>query len=82
MFVAKNLDRYINELNDFGQLAMSLQYIGKSKEDIINFIEDVVIKGNDTMKSARRDFYDQYLLPPNGKTVAENTMDVFLKAFC
>ena len=28
------------------------------------------------------DFYNKYLLPPNGKSVAENTMDVLLKAFC
>lgn len=82
LFVSDNLDKLLIDKNDFGKLAMSQHYIGKCKEDIIRFIEDVVLMGKDPMKSSREEFYMSYLLPPNGKSVAENTMNVFLKAFC
>lgn len=82
MYIANNFEQQVEEKGEFGQLAMRQHYVGKCKEDIIEFIENVVLKGDDPMKQGRRDFYDRYLLPPNGKTVAENTMDVFIKAFC
>lgn len=82
MFVAENFEELVSEKGEFGQLAMRQHYVGKCKEDIIHFIEEVVFKGNDPMKEGRKDFYNKYLLPPNGKSVAENTMDVFLKTFC
>ena len=61
---------------------MNLHYVGKDERDIIDFIENVVLNGNDPMKPDRQQFKKDYLLPPNGKTVAENTMDVFKGAFC
>lgn len=82
MYIAQNFEEQVAEKNDFGKIAMNLHYVGKTKDDIIDFIENVVLKGEDPMKPQRQQFKKDYLLPPNGKTVAENTMDVFLKAFC
>lgn len=82
MYIAQNFEEQVAEKNDFGKLAMKLHYVGKCKEDIVEFIENVVLRGEDPMKPQRQQFKREYLLPPNGKTVAENTMDVFLKAFC
>lgn len=82
MYIAENFEEQVAEMAEFGQLAMRQHYVGKTEQDIINFIEDVVLAGNDPMKQGREEFVKQYLLPPNGKTVAENTMDVLLKAFC
>lgn len=82
MYIADNFDQQVEQKNEFGKLAMRQHYVGKCKDDIINFIENVVLKGDDPMKQGREEFYREYLLPPNGKTVAENTMDVFLKTFC
>lgn len=82
MYIAQNFEEQVAEKNDFGKIAMNLHYVGKTKQDIIDFIENVVLKGEDSMKPQRQQFKQDYLLPPNGKTVAENTMDVFLKAFC
>lgn len=82
MYIANNFEEQVEEKGEFGQLAMRQHYIGKNEQDIINFIENVVLTGNDPMKQGREEFVKQYLLPPNGKTVAENTMDVLLKAFC
>ena len=57
-----------------------MHYIGKTEEDIVKFIEDVVLKDNDPMKKQRDDFFNKNLLPPNGKSVAQNTMDEILKS--
>ena len=82
LYIADNFEQQVAEKGELGKLALRQHYVGKCEEDIIHFIEEVVLNGNDSMKASRRGFYEQYLLPPNGKTVAENTMDVFLKTFC
>lgn len=82
MYIADNFEQQLIDKGEFGKLAMRQHYVGKCKEDIINFIENVILQDIDPMKQGREDFYQKYLLPPNGKSVAENTLDVFLKAFC
>ena len=82
MYVASDFEEQVEDKNDFGKIAMNLHYVGKDERDIIDFIENVVLNGNDPMKPDRQQFKKDYLLPPNGKTVAENTMDVFKGAFC
>jgi hypothetical protein len=82
LYIADNFEQQVAEKGELGKLAMHQHYVGKCKEDIIRFIEEVVLNENDPMKEGRKEFYNQFLLPPNGKSVAENTMDVFLNAFC
>ena len=82
LYIADNFEQQVAEKGELGKLAMRKHYVGRFKEDIIHFIEEVVLNGNDPMKQGREDFYKQYLLPPNGKSVAENTRDVFLETFC
>lgn len=82
MFVSDDFERLVSEKGKLGQLAMRQHYVGKNQQDIIDFIEIVVLKSDDPMKEGRGQFKKDYLLPPNSKTVAQNTMDVFLKAFC
>lgn len=82
MYVADNIEEQISNKNELGEKAMRLHYIGKTKQDIIDFIENVVLKGEDPMKQEREQFKQDYLLPPNDKTVAQNMADVLIKAFC
>lgn len=82
MFVSDDFEKIVVEKGKFGQLAMRQHYVGKNQQDIINFIEKVVLKGDDPMKESREQFKKDYLLPPNGKTVVQNTMDILLKEFC
>ena len=77
-----DFEEQVEGKNDFGKIAMNLHYVGKDERDIIDFIENVVLNGNDPMKQQRLQFRNDYLLPPNGKTVAENTMDVLLRELC
>lgn len=46
-------DKYFNEL---GKQCLDNTYIAYSENDIYNYIEEVIIKGNDPMKESRREF--------------------------
>ena len=63
--------------NEFGQKAFDLHYKGHSKEQIEQFILNV-INGIDPMKSEREHFYNKYLIPPHGKTACENIINAIL----
>lgn len=82
MYVTSDFERQLEDKNELGKLAMKQHYVGQNKEDIIAFIENIVLAGNDSMKETRIQFKEDYLLPPNGKSVADNMLDVFLKNFC
>lgn len=66
-----------NEMSPFGQKAFDLHYKGCTKEDIEKFIQNV-IKGIDPMRNEREKFYNDYLLPPHGKTACENIINSIL----
>ena len=68
--------------NIVGKKAYQCHYHGNSIEDIENFITSVVIEGNDPMKNDRREFFNANLLPPHGKSVAENIIDELKKELC
>lgn len=68
------------KLNDFGAINFEVLYHTNNnlKADIEKFIVDVVINGNDYKKDERTEFINKYLLPPNGKSAAENIYDNIL----
>lgn len=82
MYIAHDIEAQLADKNNLGKMALQQHYIGRSKEDIMSFIENVVIAGSDPMKAERQQFKKDYLLPPNGKSVAENTLNVLVKALC
>lgn len=75
MFISKNMRPILNSLGEFGKLAHNIHYIGANETDIRWFVEEVVLKGNDSMQDERKQFYDNYLLPPNGNSVAQNIVN-------
>ena len=80
MFVSKHIDSIKKDLSQLGKQALNLHYIGCSETDIRHFIDDVVIKGNDPMFPLRKQFYTDYLLPPEGKSVAQNILDDIIQS--
>lgn len=66
--------------NETGKAAYDVHYKVSSNEDIKRFIDAVVIAGNDPMKTQREAYYQHYLLPPNGKSVAQNIYDDMIKS--
>lgn len=51
--------------NKFAKMALDMHYIGRSKDDIEQFVNNV-INGVDEMKDSRDKFYQEQLLPPCG----------------
>lgn len=64
------------QFNDFGALAFSNHYHGKDIYDIKKFLVDVVINGKDTMKGQRQDFYNKYLVSPDGKMPSQRIIEI------
>lgn len=75
MFVSKNMKPILDTQSAFGLKAYDMHYIGKDEADIRRFIDDVVLGGNDPMCPEREQFFHDYLLPPGGKSVAQNMLD-------
>lgn len=75
MFVSRDMTRLLETQSEFGKLAYAMHYIGESCDDIKNFINDVVLDGKDSLKAEREKFYSDYLLPPGGRCVAQNTIN-------
>ena len=66
-------------LNDFGKAAYETHVIGKSKEDIVSFIQDV-IKGEDRLKIEREQFLKKYLTIPDSGNASLNIINSILNA--
>ncbi len=64
-------------LSRFGYAAYTVHYHASTKEQIENFIQNV-IAGVDPRKEEREAFFEKYLRIPNGKTACVNIMDVIL----
>ena len=68
------------QANEVAMRAYNAHYKAKTKQEICAFIDDVVLGGKDTMKESRESFYNNVLLPPNGRTASENILAELTKA--
>lgn len=75
MFVSRDMKPILATLSEFGKQAYGLHYIGKDNHDIRQFVDSVVLGGNDPMRPKRERFFNDYLLPPGEKSVAQNMLD-------
>jgi hypothetical protein len=71
MFTVRD-EAIASRFNKFGKLALSQLYHGKSEQEIVNFIDDVVIGCVDGMKNERMTFMDEHLIPLNNRMASEN----------
>ncbi|MEC5394199.1 CDP-glycerol glycerophosphotransferase family protein [Riemerella anatipestifer] len=72
-------DSICDRLNSFGKMAYNVHYIAKNLNDIEQFIGMIINSSEDTLKEKRKEFKQQFLLPPNGKTASENIYN-FIKS--
>lgn len=75
MYVSRQLEYFLTEQTDFAREAYSKLYIGTCEREILDFIDTSVLGGEDPRRDEREQFFDRYLRPPGGKTVAELTRD-------
>lgn len=65
----------LSQCNVTATNAYDCHYEGKNENDIISFINDIVLKGKDTKQEMRVSFYNKYLKPPYGESVAQNIIN-------
>lgn len=61
-YILKNKQAIKNEFLSFGKEMLEHTYNAFSKEDIINFIDKVVLQGDDAMKSEREKFAKRHII--------------------
>lgn len=74
MFLVKNM---VNEFNPFGQKCFEQYYLGHNASEVESFILNV-INADDSFKTNREIFIQNYLLPPNGTTASKNIISEIL----
>ena len=79
MYVLNEEQEHVEQLNDLGKQALDAHYQGKDKASIIDFIERVVMAGEDPMRPQRKQFYQENLIPPTGKSVTQATVEIIMK---
>ena len=70
LFTSNNLEETETQLDDFGKAALYAHYIARDTVEIQSFIDHVVLEGDDPKTAGRQSVYQEYLLPPNGKTAS------------
>lgn len=80
MFISRDINYFKQGQTEQSCKSIDAHYIGSNEDEIKQFVKEVVLGGCDPMYSIRERFKNDYLLPPNGKTVAENTMDDLIKS--
>lgn len=72
-------EQVLNMFNEFGKTALKLSYLAKNEQDIYRFVENVIIKKEDSLENERTMFVENVLTPENGKTASENIFNDALK---
>jgi hypothetical protein len=80
LFITSNKKSLLNKLSPLGKDAFNAHYFGEGIGDIERFLKEVVLSGNDTMSETRNSFYLNHLLPPNGKSAAQNIYEDLVKS--
>lgn len=80
MYVMEGFEHFYSGMNTLGKKALDLHYKGTCMVDVEDFINRVVFDGNDPLLSEREHFYRTQLLPPNGKTTAQNIYEDLVKS--
>ena len=71
-FFTGNREETTKDLSEMGRAAFEAHYTGADGDSIARFLKDVVLDGTDPLAPQREAVYQQYLLPPDGRSAAEN----------
>lgn len=62
-FVTSDLEGLLASHNDFGKAALGQHYIVKDQDDVLKFVADVVLGGDDPKAAERTRFFNEVLKP-------------------
>jgi len=74
-FASSAFERVRDEANDFGKACMDLHYNIGNKSDLISYIENVILGGEDPKANARMEFFNTVLAFNDNKTVGQRIYD-------
>ena len=80
VFTSHAYDEARRRLNDLGKEALDAHYRAKDAAELMTFVTETVFGGHDPKRADREAFFNRNLLPPNGKTVAQNVYDDIVNA--
>jgi hypothetical protein len=80
MFVTSDIERAKSYVNEPGKRAYDAHYVGKTLDDVQNFVDQVVLGGNDTKQTDRQQFYSSFLEEADGLTVAQHIYDDMVRS--
>ena len=63
--------------NSFASAALSNHYVSRDQAGIVSFLDNLIL-GVDAKKDSRDSFFNNYLLPPNGRSASDNIIDCIL----
>lgn len=72
LFVSYDINSVYSNLDYFGSECLRCHYIGSSKDDLMLFLNERVLRGNDPMKNERLKFYDEVLINETSGDVGKN----------
>lgn len=87
LFVTREIDYMVNnskcsdltiKWNDYGKKALEKHYHAYSQEDIVTFIKDIVVDGNDIMIEDRISFVENIIVNNKDKSATENIYDTIV----
>lgn len=81
LFTSKNIECVQDECNEFGNACLALHYHASTTDEIVKFVNDVLLNGNDEMKDARKDFFNNELSFNDGLDAAERIYRDLLTEF-
>ncbi|MDX6181905.1 CDP-glycerol glycerophosphotransferase family protein [Flavobacterium sp. Fl-77] len=73
LFMIRN-ESVMKEWSEFGEKAVAVHYQSRTKRQLTDFIENVVLNENDWMREIRQDFIQNNLVQKNNVTASQNIM--------
>ena len=80
MFISRDINHFLTGQTDFSREAFAQLYIGKDEREILDFVDKVVLGGDDPMLPQRMAFFERHLKSPHGQSVAQNTLDDLIES--
>ena len=79
-FVSRDINETFKDIPEFGREAIRKHYIVTNKNEIEDWVQSVLLGGEDPMKEERLDFYEKNLKPKSGFSTNEIIVDDIKKS--
>lgn len=80
LFMVRN-EAVMKEWSEFGEKAVAVHYQSRNKKQLIDFIDDIILTGNDWMKEERTTFVEDILVQNSKVTASEKILNYLESQF-